>query len=310
MVPGMGVLIGVAADRLIQDPPTSVHPVALYGRYVSWLEGRLYQPTKIAGIVFSAAATIPPVAATWVVSRRHPEMALAVALWAALGGSTLTRTGAAMRGRLEAGDIAAARELVPWLCSRDPELLDAAGMARATVESLAENTCDASSAPLLWAVLGAPGVVAHRCLNTLDAMVGYTSPRYREFGWACARLDDVAAFLPARVTALAHLGIAAALGRGGQALRAWREDAPHHPSPNAGPVEATAAGTLGVQLGGRTVYPHGVEQRPVMGRGPAPTTATITQAIRLSTTTQWVIAGIGVALRAAITRWRLKPSCD
>jgi adenosylcobinamide-phosphate synthase len=181
-------------------------------------------------------------------------------------------------------DLAAARRRLPSLCGRDPESLDAAGMARAGVESLAENTSDAVVAPLFWgAVAGVPGLLGYRAVNTLDAMVGYRSPRYRRFGWASARLDDVANLVPARVCAALFTVLAPAVGGSPSgALAAWRRDSGGHPSPNAGPVEAAAAGALGVGLGGRTVYAHGVEERPRLGIGPTPTPVDLHRSARLS----------------------------
>ncbi len=180
--------------------------------------------------------------------------------------------------------LAAARARIPALCGRDPASLDAAGLARAGTESMAENTSDAVVAPLLWgAIAGMPGLLGYRAVNTLDAMVGHRSARHARFGWAAARLDDVANLVPARVAALLFAGLAPlAGGSAAAALRAWRRDAPAHPSPNAGPVEAAAAGALGVRLGGPTVYAHGVENRPVLGSGPAPGPADLRRAVRLS----------------------------
>jgi adenosylcobinamide-phosphate synthase len=139
-------------------------------------------------------------------------------------------------------------------------------------------------APLLWgAVAGVPGLLGYRAVNTLDAMVGHRSPRYLRFGWAAARLDDAANLVPARVAALLVAGCAPAVGGVPRAaLGAWRRDAAAHPSPNAGPVEAAAAGALGVTLGGRTVYRHGVEERPRLGDGPPPDSADLRRAVRLS----------------------------
>jgi adenosylcobinamide-phosphate synthase len=166
------------------------------------------------------------------------------------------------------------------------------------VESVAENTCDAAVAPLLWgAVAGLPGLFAYRAVNTLDAMVGYRSARYRRFGWAAARADDVASYLPARITAALSTALAPAVGGSPVgALRAWRRDAGAHPSPNAGPVEATAAGALGVRLGGLTVYPHGTELRPVLGDGYSPRVADLRRSVRLSRLVSSVAAGLSAAL--------------
>jgi len=262
--------------------------VAIYGQAVSKLERRIYADSKARGVAFTTIAVAAPVVLTAAVSTVAPTLALTATTWASLGGTTLRRTGERMADRLSAGDIDAARELVPWLCSRDPEALDADGIARATVESLAENTSDAVTGTLMWgAIAGAPGVVAHRAVNTLDAMVGYRNDRYRQFGWASARLDDVAGFLPARLTAVATV-VAGPNRR--QALAAWQRDASNHPSPNAGVVEASAAGALGLQLGGKTVYLSGVEMRPVLGGGRAPAVADVRRAAELSKRVQNIVA--------------------
>lgn len=274
------------------------HPVAVFGRYAAWLEQHTYRDSRVAGAVHLGLAAGPAVAGAYLLHRRAPMLSLACSLLVALGGTTLERTGSRMAAGLREEDIEQARTLVPWLCSRDPEALDAAGIAKATVESLAENTSDAAIAPLCFALAGAPGVVLHRVVNTLDAMVGYHNPRYERFGWAAAKLDDLLAFIPARVTAGVHIGLAAAQGNAAEAWEALRKDAPNHPSPNAGPVEATAAACLGVQLGGTTVYRHGVEQRPTMGSGRAPTVEDIEAAVKLSRRVQ-LIVGAGAAIAAA-----------
>ena len=133
-------------------------------------------------------------------------------------------------------------------------------------------------------------------MNTLDAMVGYRSPRHRNFGWASARLDDLVNLGPARVTAAVTVLLAPAVGGSpAAALRAWRRDGAAHPSPNAGPVEAAAAGALGLRLGGRTEYPHGVEDRPTLGEGRLPGVADLNRAARLSR----LVALAAAALAAA-----------
>jgi adenosylcobinamide-phosphate synthase len=169
---------------------------------------------------------------------------------------------------------------------------------------VAENTVDAVVAPACWAAAyGAPGAGFYRAVNTLDAMVGYRSPRYRHFGWASARLDDVANLAPARVSALLFAGLAPTVGGSPRsALSAWRRDGSAHPSPNAGPVEAAAAGALGVTLGGRTVYPHGVEERPRLGAGQPPTPADLARAARLSRLVGVAAAVLSAAL--AVRRMR------
>ena len=219
----------------------------------------------------------------------------ALATWTALGGTTLARTGREMAGLLESGDVAGARRLLPSLCGRDPELLDADGLARAAVESLAENTSDATVAPLVWgAVAGVPGLLGYRAINTLDAMVGYRDDRYRRFGWAAARLDDLANLVPARLSGvLSVLSAPLVGGRPADAARVWRRDAAAHPSPNAGVAESTMAGALGVRLGGRTEYRHGVDLRPPLGDGPPPRVPDLRRAVRLSEAVQ--VAAVVVA---------------
>ncbi|MGY1434863.1 CobD/CbiB family cobalamin biosynthesis protein [Streptomyces reniochalinae] len=205
----------------------------------------------------------------------------AAATWAVLGGTSLTREARAVAAALEAGDLELARERLPALCGRDPLGLDARGVARAVVESVAENTSDAVVGALVWGALaGVPGMLGFRAVNTLDAMVGHRSPRHRRFGWAAARLDDAAGWPGARLTAV----LAAVAGPDPcGALRAWRSDAHRHPSPNAGPVEASFAGALGVRLGGTLSYGGRVEHRPALnGPGRQVRTADIERAVRLS----------------------------
>lgn len=239
---------------------------------------------------------------------RRPTAQVAItatAAFVALGGGSLTREGTALADELRRGDVAAARLRLPNLCGRDTASLDLAGMARAGAESLAENTSDAVVAPLLWgAVAGVPGLLGHRAINTLDAMVGYRSPRHRRFGWAAARMDDVANYVPARVAALLTVAVAPVVGGTPPAtLRAWHRDAAAHPSPNAGPVEAAAAGALGVTLGGPTAYAHGVEERPRLGSGSPPGPDDVLRAVRLSR----AVAAGAVLLAGVLARCVVRP---
>jgi adenosylcobinamide-phosphate synthase len=209
-----------------------------------------------------------------------------------------------MARTLDAGDLDGARARLPHLCGRDPDTLDLAGVARASVESIAENTSDAVVAPLIWgAVAGAPGLLAYRAANTLDAMVGYRSPRYRQFGWAAARLDDVANLLPSRAAAgLTTLCAPLVGGSARGAWQTWRRDAAAHPSPNAGQIEAAFAGALEVRLGGRTVYPHGTEQRPVLGHGRTPDAGDLTRGVELSRVIGLVAAALCAILAVLVQR--------
>jgi adenosylcobinamide-phosphate synthase len=301
----VGLLLGVALDAAFGDPRRG-HPVAGFGALAAAVERRWYADRRRAGAAHAGTLVGGAVALGLAVERataRHPRagvMITAAATWAVLGGASLGREGAALAAALDRGDLDDARARLPSLCGRDPAALDAAGMARAGTESLAENTSDAVVAPLLWgAVAGVPGLLGYRAVNTLDAMVGYRSARYARFGWAAARLDDVANLVPARVTALLVAALAPAVGGSPRvALATWGRDAAAHPSPNAGPVEAAAAGALGVGLGGRTVYPHGVEERPRLGAGPPPGPADLRRAARLAR-----LVGAASAALAAVLAW-------
>jgi adenosylcobinamide-phosphate synthase len=278
---------GVALDALLADPRRG-HPVALFGRAAHALEPRIYADTRPRGAAFTAACVLGatvPAALAHCNTRGNTRFAVtALAAWTVLGGASLAREAERIAADLEAGDLTAARERLPALCGRDPARLDADGVTRAVVESVAENTSDAVVAPLLWgAVAGLPGLAAYRAVNTLDAMVGYRSPRYTRFGWASARLDDVANWVPARLTGLLAAACAPLAGGGAAAaLGAMRRDGARHPSPNAGRCEAAFAGALGVRLGGTNVYDGQAEHRPGLGDGRAPHPDDIGRAVRLS----------------------------
>ncbi|MFD6095911.1 cobalamin biosynthesis protein [Nocardiopsis flavescens] len=273
---------GYLLDVLVRDPERG-HPVAAFGRAAGWWERRVYRDSAVAGAVFAAGAVLPAVGLGWLAGRGG-QAATAVLTWAVLGGDMLCREAEGIARALESGDLERARELLPRLCGRDPRGLGEREIARAVVESVAENTSDAVVGPLVWGALGGTaGLAGFRAVNTLDAMVGHRSPRYRRFGTPAARLDDLAGWGPARLTAL--LAVAAAPLVGGDAvtaLRIWRRDGDRHPSPNAGQCEAAFAGALGVSLGGTNVYGENTESRPVMGDGPPPAVRDIRRAVRLS----------------------------
>ncbi len=298
-----GALVGYLADLLVDDPKRG-HPVAGFGAAASALERVTYRDSRIAGAahfgVLVGATGMAGVALQRVGGRRGSLWPVAAATWVSLGGTSLTRTGWAMSELLGRSDIEAARQRLPSLCGRDPALLDTAGLTRAAVESVAENTSDAHVTPLLWAVVGgAPAVLCYRAVNTLDSMIGHRSKHYVRFGWAAARLDDVANYIGARVTAALVVICAPLLGGSpARALRAWRRDAAQHPSPNAGVVEAAFAGALGVRLGGPTQYHYGLQIRPSLGEGPAPSVADLRRAVLLSRVVQ-LAAALGVGVIAA-----------
>ena len=293
------VVLGFGADRVLGDP-ARLHPVAGFGAAAAWLERRVWRPSRALGAAYACVL----VAAAWGAARvAGPSGSVAAAvLWATLGGRSLERSALDLQEALLAGDVDRARALAPALVGRDPARLDEAGLARAAVESVAENTSDAVVAPLLWmAALGAPGAAAYRAINTLDAMVGHRDERHLRFGWAAARLDDLANWAPARVTAL--LVVALAGGSGRAAWRAAFVDGAGHPSPNAGRVEGAFAGALGVRLGGLNHYAHGPEERPRLGDGAAPRAGDIARAAALARRVGMVAAALAAA-GAATTRVR------
>ena len=299
-----GILAGYLADVLVAYPRRG-HPVAGFGWCATALENVTYRDNRGAGTLHTALL-VGGITAAGALARRHAGGGVALALltaaatWSALGGTTLAATGDTMADRLEAGHIDGARAVLPSLCGRDPAALDAPGLVRAACESVAENTSDATVAALIWAaVAGVPGVLAYRGINTLDAMIGNRSARYLRFGWAAARLDDIANYLPARVTGVLVALCAPAVGGSGlAALRAWWRDADRHPSPNAGVVEASFAGALGVRLGGPTQYRHELEIRPTLGDGRTPEIDDLRRAVRLSRAVQATAAILAVMVSA------------
>jgi adenosylcobinamide-phosphate synthase len=306
-----GLLLGYLADIALADPRAG-HPVAGFGAAAASLERFTYRDNRAAGAIHLAVLVGAVSLSGAALQRRArrfaacgPVIILALATWVALGGTSLARIGSAMGELLGRNDIEGARRLMPSLCGRDPATLDAEGLARATVESVAENTSDAHVAPLLWAAAGGvPAVLGYRAVNTLDAMVGHRSPHYARFGWAAARSDDAANYLAARVTAALTVMCAPVVGGSSVgAVAAWRRDARRHPSPNAGVVEAAFAGALGVRLGGPTQYHYELQIRPALGDGPPPTVADVGRAVRLSRAVQAaavVVACLSAALGVSV----------
>jgi adenosylcobinamide-phosphate synthase len=289
----VGAATGLLVDRLVGEPPAAWHPVAGFGRLMTRLERSWYADDIAAGAAYTAVGVAVGVGAGLAAG----STALTVA--GTTAGRMLRTTAGEVADALGAGDLDHARRILPALVGRDPTHLDPSAIAAATIESLAENTVDAVVAPALWgAALGAPGAAAHRAVNTMDAMVGYHSERYERFGRVGARLDDAAAYLPARVTAA--LVCASHPGRARAVLTTVRRDARAHPSPNAGVAEAAFAAALGLELGGPTRYASRVEPRPCLGRGPRPQARDITRAVRLADRVELalaaLLAGIGLAL--------------
>ena len=286
---------GLLADRVLGEPPVPdrLHPVVLFGAAMSRAEATLYRDTRWAGLAYAATG----IAAGVAVGRLTPS---SVATWVAVSGRMLGTTALGIGAHLGRNDLDAARRALPALVGRDPSSLDEDDIVRAVVESVAENTVDAVVAPALWAaVAGGAGVLGYRAVDTLDSTVGYRSPRYERFGWAAACADDLAAWVPARVTAA--LVVAVRPRRARPVLTAVRRQAPAHPSPNAGVAEAAFAAALGIRLGGVNRYGDRVEARPPLGDGPPPVVADIGRAVRLSSDVGLALAG-GLAVAGAARR--------
>jgi adenosylcobinamide-phosphate synthase len=304
-MPAATITAGWVADQLIGDPRRG-HPVAGFGQLAAALERLLWRPSRAVGALYALSLVGAVVAVVAALDRalagrpRHRAAFRTFVLWVALGGRSLGRAAAALAEAVKAGDLDRARALAPTLVGRDPSALDAGELCRAAVESVAENTSDAVVAPLLWAaLLGAPGVAGYRAANTLDAMVGHRSERYADFGWAAARLDDLAGWPAARLSALLAIAWAPALG--GRRADAWQaafEDGRAHPSPNAGRVEGAFAGALSLTLGGLNRYEHGSERRPTLGAGAPPDTEDIVRALRLAR-----LVGVSATGLCALLAW-------
>ncbi|MDP2430765.1 MAG: CobD/CbiB family cobalamin biosynthesis protein [Pseudomonadota bacterium] len=298
------MLAAVALDWLLGEPRRR-HPLAGFGWLAAWLERRLYAPDRWRGIVAVALLVLPP---TWLAAELAElpgswgmAFSTGFSIWAlyfALGHKSLHEHVRPIAAALARGDETAARAATARIVSRDAETLE---IAPAACESVLENGSDGVFGALFWfLVAGAPGAVLYRLANTLDATWGYKTPRYLEFGWAAANLDDMLGIVPARLTALTY----AILGRTRQALDCWREQAPAWDSPNAGPVMAAGAGALGIRLGGPARYQDEWHERPPLGVGDPPVTADIERALAL--VRHGVLLWLAVIGLGAAAWWGLK----
>ena len=309
----LGAAAGLLLDRALGEPPTAwPHPVAMFGTLMLAVEDRLWRdgPRARAAGVAHAALGLGVGALAGATARTT-----ATTTYVAVAGRLLHDTALDIAAALDAGDLEGARSRLPALAGRDPSGLGQADIVRAVVESVAENTVDAIVAPALWAAaLGGAGALGYRAVNTMDAMVGHRSERYERYGWAGARLDDAAGWLPARATAALVAAVRPATA--GRVWRTVRRDAPAHPSPNAGVAEASFAAALGVRLGGINRYGDRIERRPNLGDGRPPVTLDVHDAVRLSQDVALALAAALVAIgplarhpRSAVSgsQWRSRP---
>ncbi len=276
--PHIGIVLGaVVMDLFLGDPRTLPHPVVIIGWLISWLEGvlrqRISQP-RLAGV----ALLVITVGVSYLVAAGliylgtlvAPAVGFLVALylaWVSIAARSLHLESAKVAQALERGDLPAARVALSYIVGRETAQLDEPEVIRGAVETVAENTGDGVVAPLFYLMLGGPALaIAYKAVNTLDSMVGYKNERYLEFGWASARFDDLANFIPARLTGLLMVLAAPLCGLSGEgSWRILRRDCRNHASPNSGYPEAAAAGALGVRLGGANRYFGRTVEKPTIG---------------------------------------------
>lgn len=281
------LLPAVVLDLILGDPHWMPHPVRWMGRTISALEKglrRLFPETaageRRAGLVLALVMPIlfggGSALILWGLGQINSWLSWGVQLWFTyqlLAARSLQTESMAVYYPLKAHDLEGARRAVSRIVGRDTQALDASGVAKAAVETVAENTCDGVTAPLIFLFLGGlPAGMAYKAVSTLDSMVGYKNETYRFFGWASARLDDVLNFIPARLSGL-FMCLGAALLPGCSGRRAWRvfrQDRKKHASPNSAHTEAACAGALGVRLAGDASYFGKVVHKPTLGDSTRP----------------------------------------
>lgn len=305
--------VAMAVDALLGWPSWLFarigHPMTWLGRLIEAIDtawNRASDPPafrRVAGIAGALVVIALAVALGWAIQSLLPFGWIRIVLvgllaWPLVALRSLHDHVAAVVKPLQAGDIAAAREAVSRIVGRDPAALDEAGIARAATESLAENASDGIVAPVFWgALFGLPGILGYKAINTLDSMIGHRSERHEAFGWAAARIDDVANFIPARLTGSLFVLLAP---RRSDALSCMMRDARRHRSPNAGWPEAAMAGALGVRLSGPRVYQGSATAEPWLNEGARdPRAADIAEALTLYRRTMLLLAGVLAILALA-----------
>ncbi len=312
------LLLAGALDAILGDPRWLPHPVRLMGRVIAGYE-RTIRPVlstrtfeRMAGIVLAVGLPIACYGLAWLAiegaSRAHEMTGKGMDVLLAfttLASRDLADHVVTVWRALKAGSLDEARLAVARIVGRDTAQLSEGEIVRATVETVAESTSDGIVAPLFFLILGgAPLALAYKAINTLDSMIGHLDDRYRYFGWASARLDDVANWIPARVTALVIIVSAGVVFRTGESMkRAWyvlRRDGKKHASPNSGHPEAAMAGALGVQLGGITSYEGIPVARPVLGESVRSLNPPcIDEALRV----MWTVFALTALLAAGVLWW-------
>lgn len=300
------MVVAMAVDALTGWPSwlfTRIgHPVTWLGRLIGTIDAgwnRASDPPTLrraAGVAGALVVIALSVVIGWALQSLLPwgwiQIVIAgVVAWPLVALRSLHDHVAAVANPLQAGDIAASRDAVSRIVGRDPATLDEAGIARAAIESLAENASDGIVAPVFWgALFGLPGILGYKAVNTLDSMIGHRSERHESFGWAAARIDDVANFIPARLTGFLFVLLAP---RRSEALSCMMRDARRHRSPNAGWPEAAMAGALGVRLSGPRIYHGSTTNEPWLNEGARdPLAADISEGLTVYRRAMALLAGI------------------
>jgi adenosylcobinamide-phosphate synthase len=307
------MVVAMAVDALLGWPDALFarigHPVTWLGRLISFLDRswnrsvdapavRRAAGVAAALIVIGLSAGIGLVVQALLAEGWGRVLWLGVLAWPLVALRSLYDHVAVVAHPLQAGDIATARAMIARIVGRDPAELDEAGIARAAIESLAENASDGIVAPVFWgALFGLPGIAGYKAINTLDSIIGHRTERHRWFGWAAARIDDIANFIPARLTGLLFVLTAA---RPSQALSCMVRDANRHRSINAGWPEAAMAGALDVRLSGPRSYQGVVTDEPWLNGGTCdPLAPNIRAGLRLYIRAMLLLGGVLAALALA-----------
>ncbi|MFK4383943.1 adenosylcobinamide-phosphate synthase CbiB [Bradyrhizobium sp. USDA 223] len=300
------MVVAMAVDALLGWPAWLFarigHPVTWLGGLIAAVDSawnRASDPPasrRAAGAAAAVAVIALSVALGWALQSLLPSgwiqiVLIGILAWPLVALRSLHDHVAAVAMPLLAGDVAAARDAVSRIVGRDPASLDEAGIARAAIESLAENASDGIVAPVFWgALFGLPGILGYKAINTLDSMIGHRSERHEAFGWAAARIDDVGNFIPARLTGFLFVVLAP---RRSDALACMTRDARRHRSPNAGWPEAAMAGGLGVRLSGPRIYHGSATDEPWLNEGARdPRAADITEALTVYRRAMLLVAGV------------------
>lgn len=298
-------------DMAIGDPQWSYHPVRCIGRSIACTERLLRKlpiPERISGILltvtitsttFFAAYTIVSLSRRW--SNLCEIIAGAVIIYFAISLKSLADESKKVTTALRENDLIKARRALSMIVGRDTANLDQEQIARACVETISEGSVDGVLSPIFYAFLGGPGAaMAYKAVNTLDSMVGYKNEKYLRFGWASARLDDLANYIPARISAFLIPAAAFFCGYSfRRSLKIALRDGRKHESPNSGIPEAAMAGALGVQLGGASTYQGEVVAKPFIGDSHCqltPESIDAAMTITYIASLLFIVCGIGITI--------------